>query len=216
LPARSVSQRKASVRSLPSLASEIRACLTPAATRAAVPCVVSACTVRSPLLRARLALSRRVSPSTASHSPSSTRFPVRPAPASCGPASSSIHAIGKPVSLPAVITSPGRQRTGCQVSVADAGVVLAAVDITAVFEAVRAGALRRASPAPLSKAPPAGVGDHLNGTAPFVASRHAPAPKLGSSTARFNCLSRPCHPASLSVALRALAILPASAVSCRA
>ena len=170
----------------------------------------------SPLLRARLALSRKVSPSVASDCPSNSSLPDRPAPAIWGPASNSIHAIGKAVILPAVTSSPGRQRTGCQASRACEGARLVAA---AVVEAMPGGAISSASPAPLSNttlatAVSARVGVHFSGTVPRVVSRQAPGPNAGSSTATLNCLSRPCQAESLSAA--GPATRPPSAANCTA
>ena len=208
VPARSLFQRRASVSASPAVSREMRASLMPAATRAALPGTPGVSTLMSPLLRARLALSLRLLFSTASHWPSNTSVPPRPAPFICGPASSSTQAMGSAVIFPAVTSSPGRQRTGCHDSVACEGGVL---------EAVLAGAVKNASPAPLSSAPPVPEGVHFRATGARVASRHAPLPSAGSSTLRLNCLIKPFQADSpRGVLLFAGFNRPPSAATCRA
>ena len=232
VPARALSQRRARFSASPSLATLSCAWRIPAFSRVDVPSGEVACTVRSPLLRVRLAFRRNVSVSSASQSALKIRSPDRPLLASCGPISTSAQASGRPVMVPAVARLLGCQRTGCQAMTAGAtglrGVALAAP----AAARVTAGALSVAWPA-LVVSPPtlplADGGCHFSVTglrsasAQALVALKAPAaaalpwrlalPRAGSTSATLSCCTAACQ---LDAARVAAAVLrPPVAASCR-
>ena len=176
-----------------------------------------------------------MSVSRASQSASKTRLPDRPMLAICGPASKASQAMGRPVSLPAVVNAPGCQRTGCQASRAVAGAVCASalVDemvVRAVGVMVMAGEVNTACPALVSNTPlskllfaltavdaaafgGAVAGVHLKATGLRVASCQAPLPSAGSWALSLSCLSTPCQLGALDAGAF---LRPASIANCSA
>ena len=178
VPARSLSQRHSALRASPRARTDRRASRKPAATRTGSPSVVSACSVRSPLLRASCAVKRRSGPITASHSPSNNKGPAAPA-ATAGQPASSAQASGMPLILPALLTCPACQRAACQFSRAE----LAAPPLGV------AGACKLAWPAPMSicAAAPCRLKPRCE------ASRQTPGPQAGSCTDSCSCCTLACQ-----------------------
>ena len=178
VPARSLSQRHSALRSSPRARTDKRASRRPAATRTGSPSVVSACSVRSPLLRASCAFKLSAGPITASHSPSNSRGPAAPA-ATAGKPASSAQASGMPLMLPALLTCPACQRAACQFSTA--GLVAPPLG--------EAGACKLAWPAPMSicAAAPCRL------KARCEASRQTPGPQAGSCTDSCSCCTLVCQ-----------------------